>query len=386
MSGGSVTGIHFERLLEQHRQAYRLPALAALAWCQGKTLIDVSVGQRSLEDASTPTPSDRWHLGSITKPMTATLVGRLVDRGLLTFDMQLGSLSDDAFSLATMHPGYRSVTIRQLLQHRGGLLEDIGQLPSWNESLLTDPRPLPEQRRLLAKEALSIPPLASPGSRCVYSNAGYLVVGTILETLTGETWEDLLRREVFAPLQMSSAGFGAPRAISPAQPQGHRMADDDGGSEEPGSVWVVDDIDNPPVMGPAGTVHATLADLARFATVHLPPTSTSSITTGDDYLRATTLQELHRSAIDEVDGEEDNEGTAASSCMGWFRVSRGWAQGTALCHSGSNGRWEASVWIAPARALILVAATNAGGTPASGEAIEATLSSLIDATTTPKTV
>ena len=125
------------------------------------------------------------------------------------------------------------------------------------------PRPLPEQRRLLAIEALSVsvPPLAS---------SGYLMVGTILATLTEETWENLLRREVFAPLQMSSAGFGVPRAISPAQPQGHRMADDDGGKEEPGPVWVVDDIDNPAVMGPAGTVHATLADLARFATEHLP--------------------------------------------------------------------------------------------------------------------
>eukprot|EP01033_Poteriospumella_lacustris_P014569 gene14570-10416_t len=119
-----------------------------------------------------------------------------------------------------MHPGYRSVTIRQLLLHRGGLLEDIGQLPSWNESLLTDPR--------------SPTPPAGQGSA--------VGVGTTVR--------------VFG---MSSAGFGVPRAISTAQPQGHRMADDHDGSEE--SVWVVDDIDNPPVMGPAGTVHATLADL-----------------------------------------------------------------------------------------------------------------------------
>jgi hypothetical protein len=79
--------------------------------------------------------------------------------------------------------------------------------------------------------------------------------------------------------------------------------------------------------------------------------------------------EAKKDAVEvDVEENENDEDTTTSSCLEWFRVSRGWAPGTALCHSGNNGRWEASVWIAPAQELILVAATNAGGASATGEA------------------
>lgn len=371
MSTSSSVSFRCARHLEHHRQLYGVPALAAAVWSgsHGQIVINTSVGQRSVQDTTTPSTLDRWHLGSITKPMTATLVGRLVDQGVLSFDASLGSLA--AQTQLVMHPGYLAVTIRQLLQHRGGVLEDIGQLPSWNEQLLTDPRPVTLQRRVLAQEALAIPPVAPPGRSCVYSNAGYLIVGAVLESLTGQSWEALLQREVFAPLQMSTAGFGVPSAMVAAtpQPQGHSVNEGDGGRGR----LVINDVDNPPVLGPAGTVHATLADVVRFAMAHLPQPCPAG------YLTPATVDELHRCSIgvDESTNEAGTTDDAAVLCMGWFRVMRSWAHGSALCHTGSNGSWHASVWIAPARALIFIAATNAGGDAAS-DAVEAALGTLIE--------
>ena len=85
----------------------------------------------------------------------------------------------------------------------------------------------------------------------------------MLETIANEPWETIVARDLFAPLSLKSGGFGAPakNAESVDQPWGHR---DNGSPVRPGPQ-----ADNVPAIGPAGTVHLSLPDFARYAQWHL---------------------------------------------------------------------------------------------------------------------
>lgn len=238
-------------LLEPIRSLHGMPAVAA-AYVRGAGLRALgAVGNRWRNDPVEA--SDRFHLGSCTKSMTATAIARLVEEGRIGWSATIGDIFPDLRD--TIHRGYRTVTLIQLLSHRAGLAVDRNL---WSEMRgLTGS--LPEQRRKLVGFGLKQSPGSEPGSRMEYSNFGYITAGAMAEQVTGQAWEDLMRRLVFGPLGMTTAGFGAPGR---GQPSGHTA---DGCKP----VSYLGDADNPPVLGPAGTVHSTLGDWAAYASQHL---------------------------------------------------------------------------------------------------------------------
>src|SRR5207237_8513183 len=92
---------------------------------------------------------------------------------------------------------------------------------------------------------------------------GVAIAGHMAEKVTGKSWEALMREKIFRPLGMTTAGFGAPgtRAKND-QPRGHKA---DGSPVEPGPA-----ADNPVAIGPAGIVHCSIGDWAKFAAANLP--------------------------------------------------------------------------------------------------------------------
>jgi len=98
------------------------------------------------------------------------------------------------------------------------------------------------------------------------------------------------------------------------------------------------------VIGPAGTVHSALADWAAYASLHLRGAQGRS----GLLLEPASFTQLHR--------DHFGQGYA----LGWGLVERSWAGGRALTHAGSNRRWYAVIWIAPARDAAFLAATNCG--------------------------
>lgn len=211
-----------------------------------------------------------------------------------------------------MHCGYRDVTVAQLLRHCGGVTSDVEATHPHAMEIMernsnTDPFGV---RRQAVSEVLSGPPPHDVGSP-VYSNMGYCVAAAMAEELSGKSWEELIRREVFEPLDMSSAGFGPPGGGSPWS---HRHDQD-------GNVFVPIDptlaeADNPPALGPAGTVHASLIDWIRFLRLFLGGVS-------EEYLNRDVVTEICTPA----------EGTAAAA--GWQVMDDdGFAK--ALVHTGTN--------------------------------------------------
>ena len=117
---------------------------------------------------------------------------------------------------------------------------------------------------------------------------------------------------------MTSAGFGPPEGPTPlSEPWGHAIIDDGFGPTPAGP-----DADNPPAMGPAGTVHASLADLVAYYQVHL-----AGAMGGGPLLSQSSFAVLHAPAA------------GTDYACGWAVVNRTWAGGAALSHEGSNNFW-----------------------------------------------
>ena len=101
----------------------------------------------------------------------------------------------------------------------------------------------------------------------------------MMEKKTGKSWEDLMTKEIFQPLGMTTAGFLAPGSPNDVnQPWGHT---------DVSGQRVANKGDNPAALGPAGTVHASLADWAKFARLHLDGSE------GSLSLSASALTRLH---------------------------------------------------------------------------------------------
>lgn len=311
-------------ILEKHK----LPGLTGVI-VQGDQVKGIgAVGVRKDGAADAFTVNDQVHIGSCTKAMTAALLAKLVERDKLTWQTTVGDTFPDAKDV--IHPDYHKVTLLQLLQHRGGMPANA----LW--SLLGRDKSTTQQRETLLRTVLKNPPKEKPGTHFHYSNVGYAVAGLMAEKVTGESWETLMRKEIFEPLKMTSAGFGAPGTRDKIdQPWGHTRT---------GDKTAAFQTDNAPSIGPAGTVHCSMTDWAKFAIVHLRGARAKN-----PFLQAGTFQVLHTPP----EGQE--------YACGWGVVERPWAKGKALHHSGSNTMWFATVWIAPQRDVAALVATNLGG-------------------------
>ena len=331
--------------LETIRQKHGMPAMGG-AILTGKGLVASGVvGVRKAGTDIAATTADLWHLGSDTKAMTAAMIGALVEQGKMRWETTIGEAFPDLDP--AIPDSLRAVTVRHLLSHRSGLPADIfwGLVPKTGTTR--------ERRLAVVRMLASAKPVAEPGAKFLYSNLGYVIAGAMAEKAADAAWEDLMKDTIFAPLDMASAGFGGlgtPGVVD--QPWPHAP---DGKPEAVNGP----DRDNPAVLGPAGTVHCTLADWAKFVADQLRGAR------GEKALwKPETYQELQTVPFG---------GTYA---LGWLVTPRDWGGGTVLTHDGSNTMNLASVWMAPLRDFAVLVVTNQGG-PAAAKACDEAAGELI---------
>ena len=336
---GSPNDGNLATILETARAGHGVPALATVLIENGAVIEMGAVGNRVINGQETVTTSDQWHLGSISKSMTSTLVAVLIERGLLDWNTTIAEvlLADIPDMLAEYH----DVRVEQLMSHTGGLPVDITRSPAFQMGDVNDTSPLPmaERRLVWSADLLRLAPDASVGQH-LYSNANYIVLGAMVEKVTGELWEDLMQRELFAALGMTGSGFSAPGiAGQRTQPWGHVNQNGNWQPVDPGDV----DADNARALGPAGTIHATLSDFAAYMAEHLAGERGM-----DGLLQATTFARLH----------SPQPGTNYAG--GWVVDPNGWMGSASFWHNGSNGRWFAHTVIAPDRNAAVLVVTNSG--------------------------
>ena len=210
-----------------------------------------SAGVRKQGSPEKLTVNDLMQIGSITKAMTSTMLATLVADGTFTDGWQTTIAQVFPELRDEMHPDYRAVTLWQLVRHVGGVPDHV---PAWWVSHPT--LPMVARRYRILRENLADPP-GSPIGEFSYSNAGYLVAAAMAEQLTGQSWETLMGERLFAPLGMSSAGFGVPGTRGEVdQPWQHHR--------DSAGMWRPIQLDYGTPLAPAGNVHTSLEDLAKF--------------------------------------------------------------------------------------------------------------------------
>ncbi|MEL6640930.1 MAG: serine hydrolase domain-containing protein [Pseudomonadota bacterium] len=264
-------------------------------------------------------PDAAWHIGSISKSFTATLVMQRVDIGDLDLDTPIGTyLSDNS-----MDQSWQALTLRQLLSHTAGLPAN----PGINAMRIRDTENLHSVRHGVLSAMWHKP--VTPGT-FKYSNVGYVLAGYILETSTGKTWEEQIKDEIAVPLGLTSLGFGAPSGA--ATPWGHRnfilvkrpVPADSAGS------------DNPAWIGPAGTIHMTLADLLAWGQAHVAACAGDNPT----LLSQDSCREMQTIV-------SDNYG------LGWVVMDDG-----RVWHNGSNTMWYAVLSMDMEKQKVVAVTTN----------------------------
>lgn len=334
MSPASDT--RFRRYLTEFQSAHSAPAIGAgIVARDGRVELDV-IGERVRGGGDPVALSDRWHLGSCGKSITAALYARLVERGDAEWGARLTDLLPDL--AGELDQGWSAITIDDLFVSQAGLPANLTR--SEMLAAFGDARPPREQRTETAARALARAP-RHPG-RFLYSNLGYIVIGAAIERITDLAYESALATHVLEPLGITSGGFGPPPEvwghggrILALGPLG--MVDlGRGKPADPNRVG----SDNPPVMSPAGRLHLTLEDWARFHRVFL--------TEGDGFLSPGSVERLLTPA----------PGRGQRQAMGWAPV-RG-AAGASFGQQGSNTYWVATAVIDAARERTAMVVCNEG--------------------------
>lgn len=307
----------------------------ASAFIKNGSVVEIlASGVRKVGFETQVSSQDKFHLGSCTKAMTATLVAILIEEGKLSWTTTMKEL----FPHLTIHPLLQSTTIETLLVHRAGFPEGHEVMQKvWNSNPV-------QGRSLITETLLKEPPRTNPDTSFIYSNYSYIIVGHALERITGEAWEDLITNKLFAPMGMSSCGFGTtsdPIELSPSAPWGH---------ERMNGILIPKQFDNPKAFGPAGTVHCSLTDWGKFLNMH-----SEGFNGVDNLLKKESYSKLHAN-------HPKNDSTYTYG--GWNRLTRKWAGGTVLHHTGSNTLNFANVWIAPMKNSVIISTTNIGGNEA----------------------
>jgi CubicO group peptidase (beta-lactamase class C family) len=314
-----------------------------------------AIGAAGVRKAGDPTPigiEDRIHLGSCTKAMTATLMAILVEDEVLRWDSTIGEVMPKLRGV--IHDDYLGVTLEQLLDHRGGLPANAKNWWAQGDD------PISTRTKILS-ESLTSAPKSVPGAKFEYSNLGYLAAAHMAETKLDRPWEEIIRQKMIIPLGMVTSGFGPPNTKDQVdQPWGHHAqprAQDD-------RKFKPVQQDNAPALGPAGTVHCSIEDWAKFLAWHLQPDQHPKLAS------AAAIEKLH------VFNPAD-QGKIQSYCGGWIVTEKNSWNSKLLAHSGSNTAWMATVHLIPEQDVGFVVVTNYGA-PVTRQATQEAMAGLTD--------
>jgi CubicO group peptidase (beta-lactamase class C family) len=321
-------------IVDSVRQAFNLPALGAAIVTRpnGVTAIGVA-GTRRFGRTLPVTLNDKWHIGSNSKRFTALLAGLAVKEGRLSWNDLLLTRYPELNPLARAE--FRTTTLLDLVGMRAGIVGNPLTVPTGTDA---------QMRATVDRWAIQQPPAAAPGSY-YYSNIAYQMLGEVAARAWGQTFTQAMQDRVFAPMGITSAGFGPTTgAGGDDQPVGHSPS---------GAGWTVcEACDNAWALG-SGKIHMSLPDFARFAHEELRAHVGQSTLLTQTEARALTNSLVNSSA---------NLGYG----YGW-EVFRNQPQ-RIVKHDGTNGRNRSRALIYLDSGLALLVVTNAGdlGNPTGG--------------------
>jgi N-acyl-D-amino-acid deacylase len=264
----------FDRMMGEFMEKHHPPGAALAVTDHGRLIYARGFGQADTEQGRPVSPTSLFRIASISKPITAVAVLRLAEQGKL-------SLADRVFDLLKYEPPNGSgpaderlhaVTVRLLLQHRGGWDRDVSFDPMFRSARFAEELggPPPAQPEHVIRAMLAQRLDFAPGERYAYSNFGYCLLGRVIECASGSSYEDYVKQHVLAPLGIRTMRLGRTRLADRHAPDEVRYYDpgrgpsvfaEDLGQEvpRPYGAWCLE------AMDAHGGWLASAVDLARFA-------------------------------------------------------------------------------------------------------------------------
>ena len=244
IAGAASSADRIDALLARYRELGLFNGSALVA-DQGQVVLKKGYGLANLEWAIPNTPDTKFRLGSLTKQFTATLILQLVERGQI----------DLAAPVTRYLPDYPPksgdrISIHQLLNHTSGIV-GYTEIPSWAATMRD---PFTPSGFLAQFSKLDL--LFQPGEKFSYSNSGYFLLGVILEKVTGQSYETLLRDRIFAPAGMKDSGYDSTQPLLSKRAAGYDKRFDE---SYVNTAYL--DMTQPYA---AGSLYSTIEDLYRW--------------------------------------------------------------------------------------------------------------------------
>jgi len=318
-------------LLAEHE----VPA-AGVAVLADDAVVDAAAGLLSTATGVTATPDALFQIGSITKVWTATLVMQLVDEGLVALTDPV-SMHLPGFTLAD-EDAARTLTVGQLLSHTAGFEGDVFTDTGRGDDAL--------ERYVAGLGDLA--QLFPPGEQFSYNNAGYCVLGRLVEVLRGRPFDECLAEQLFTPLGLTHAAASPYEAIVHRVAVGHVRPEPDA-PEVPAPVWALARSN-----APAGSTLAMRPrDLLAFARMHL---EAGKAPDGSSVLDAGTVAAMQQPRVQLPDIRVMGDAWG----LGWELFD---GHGTPVVGHDGNTIGQASfLRVLPERGIAVVLLTN-GGNP-----------------------
>ncbi|MBN6038522.1 serine hydrolase [Amycolatopsis sp. 195334CR] len=313
-------------LLAQHR----IPGAAVAVLADGE-VTDHAAGVLNTGTGVDSTVDSLFQIGSISKVWTATLAMQLVDEGLLGLDDPVrahlpGFTVGDEQAAA-------GITVRQLMCHTAGFEGDV----------FTDTGPGDDAVERLVASLSDVPQLFPPGERFSYNNAGFCVLGRIIEVLRGKCWDDCVREHLIAPLGLTHAAAGPYDAIRYRAAIGHVQPGLDA-EPVPAPVWAL-----PRSNAPAGsTLAMSPRELLTFVHRHLVADSGTPVLSPESAL-----------AMREPQVQAPDHGLMPDALgLGWLLYD--WTGGPVFGHDGATIGQNAYLRVVPHRGVAVALSANGG--------------------------
>lgn len=248
-------------LLLAHQARLHAPSLSAAIAVDGELVWSAAVGWSDLASETLATPRTLYRIGSTSKPVTGTLLARMVDMGIVTLDEPIGSYDN-----SLPNPDWKSLTLRQLASHMAGLPEygtnrDI--LGLYHSAALSRHHDDVRQGLALFDDN---PPRYSPGSQFEYSSFGTLLIAAVLQNAAERPFRELMQQQVLEPLGLESP---VPDEESQARARFYQL---DGSRAQ---TWRTVDLSN---KLPGGGFMSRPEDIVRLGAAWLDPTFISDRT------------------------------------------------------------------------------------------------------------
>lgn len=339
-------------MLQPYLTQYELPAIAAAVVKDGQVISAGAVGTRRTGAEIPVTIDDRFHIGSDTKAMTALLVAMLLEEGKLRWDTTLAETFPEL--AGEMDPGFRRITLMHLLSHTSGISTDNEAIFKVYSEAMSQDGNLDEMRYWIVRQWSKRPLESDPGTKFAYANMGYTLLGAVIERVERKTWDEAITERIFLPLNLRTAGLGPQSSLGTIDaPLGHTIV-----NGRVKAMLAGPNGDAPPIIGPAGIVHMSILDFARWA-----GWNAGEGKRGPLLVKPETMRKLHTPVVSMAEKKDAAPGTPPDGkyALGWGEVTVDGVPYPLLHHGGSNSMNLAHVWIDTKRDLAIVLVTNIGG-------------------------